>query len=43
MPKQVLAEELGLEGRGLAILRWLLRYPVPIGIVAATTAPFVFG
>jgi NSS family neurotransmitter:Na+ symporter len=43
MPKQVLAEELGLEGRGLAILRWLLRYAVPIGIVAATTAPFVFG
>ncbi len=43
MPRPILGQELELEGRGLAILRWLLRYPVPIGIVAATTAPFVFG
>jgi neurotransmitter:Na+ symporter, NSS family len=41
IPKQVLGEELGGLARSrLAILRWLLRYPVPIGIVAATTAPF---
>jgi neurotransmitter:Na+ symporter, NSS family len=41
IPKQVLGEELGGLARSrLAVLRWLLRYPVPIGIVAATTAPF---
>jgi NSS family neurotransmitter:Na+ symporter len=41
IPKQVLGEELGrLSPSRLAVLRWLLRYPVPIGIVAATTAPF---
>jgi len=40
MPRQILAEELRLGRSTLAILCWLLRYPVPIGIVAATVAPF---
>ena len=41
IPERVLGEELGGLARSrLAVLRWLLRYPVPIGIVAATTAPF---
>ncbi len=42
IPKQVLGEELGRLSRSkLAFLRWLLRYLVPIGIAAATIAPFV--
>jgi NSS family neurotransmitter:Na+ symporter len=38
LPAQWLIEELGLDRAGAAALRVSLRYLVPIGIVAATTA-----
>jgi neurotransmitter:Na+ symporter, NSS family len=42
LPKDILDEELvPLTRSKLAILRWLLRYPVPIGIAAASIAPLV--
>jgi neurotransmitter:Na+ symporter, NSS family len=39
IPRHLLGSELRLRGAKLAVLRWLLRYPVPIGIAAATLAP----
>jgi SNF family Na+-dependent transporter len=40
VPKRALADELGLGRSELALLRWLLRYLVPIGIAVATITPF---
>ena len=40
VPKRALADELGLGRFELALLRWLLRYLVPIGIAVATITPF---
>jgi len=40
VPKRALVDELGLGRSELALLRWLLRYLVPIGITVATITPF---
>jgi NSS family neurotransmitter:Na+ symporter len=40
MPVQLLAGELGLTPRSAALLRFTLRYVAPVGIAAATLAPF---
>jgi NSS family neurotransmitter:Na+ symporter len=42
LPREVLGEELGpLTRRRLALLRWLLRWLVPLGIAAVTLAPLI--
>lgn len=41
VPATLIENELRLGARWTAILRWALRYPVPLGIVAATLAPVV--
>lgn len=41
MPERLLREELGLAGLRLALLRSLLRYVVPLGILAAVLAPYL--
>jgi NSS family neurotransmitter:Na+ symporter len=42
LPPDVLREELAPTSRAwLALLRWLLRWPVPAGIAAATLAPLI--
>ena len=41
VPAALIESELRLGARWTAILRWTLRYPVPLGIVAAGVAPLV--
>ena len=41
LPAQVLRDELKLSSIKLAILRWLLRYVVPVGIAGAALTPFI--
>ena len=42
LPAGLLADELRLGPRAVGILRVLLRYVVPLGIVAASVAPYIF-
>jgi NSS family neurotransmitter:Na+ symporter len=41
VPASLIEGELRLGARWTAILRWTLRYPVPLGIIAASLAPVV--
>lgn len=41
VPPAMIGNELRLGARRTAILRWTLRYPVPLGILAASVAPMV--
>jgi NSS family neurotransmitter:Na+ symporter len=41
VPHTLLREQLGLAGGGLGVLRFLLRFIVPVGIAAATLTPFL--
>ena len=41
VPAALIEDELRLGARRTALLRWCLRYPVPLGILAATLAPVV--
>lgn len=40
VPGRLFSEELGLSAAGVAMLRFMLRYGVPLGIAAATLAPW---